>query len=851
MTLNFSVIIVTYNSEKWINECINSLIEQNICFEKNIEVIIVDNNSVDNTESICQKFIKSYPQNFKFIKNDENLGPGPARNIGLKYATGKYINFLDSDDYISKHSFKNVLTFFNKHENVDLIAIPIYFFENRKGSHYLNYKFKKTKEVNLIDNPEYYQLSCTSSFIKKEAIKNIKFPNIITSEGAVFVNEILINNPNIGLCCDAQYNYRKREDKNSIMDNSQSDKKYYMDRVENYFKYLIDKSDEKYGKVPEFVQNVVMCDISRMLKVKDISSILNTEESEKFKYGLSNVLQKIDDEIIYNHAFMEDPQKINAFLLKYGDYTNHIFSKFKLDTISIDIYDIINDELYVMANITHFNKSDVNVFINDHEIETKEMIFPQRDEKYLDYTYCKNYTFEFRLPLQKDKEFKIEFKNNGQLLKIDFSRPCNFSKVVGYAKSKNYLSITNEDNIIIKKKTAFRWIKQEIKALAHMAKERKPGYKVGIPFRLMYMLGYPFLRNKHIWFFMDRPEVADDNGMHLFNYALDKDKNIKKFFIINKDSKDYEEMKKIGNVIPFKSIKHRYLGLFVENIVTSHPDSEIIYPFWGSYPHLAGLLKSNNVFLQHGIIKDDISSWLNKFTMNLSFFLTSAPIEYESIFQYHYNYGKNVVQLLGLPRYDTLKNNEDKKQIIIMPSWRRNLERKSNDYIIKTDFFKKFNSLINNEKLIRECKNNNYEIIFRPHPNVYNFIDLFDENDYVNIDYDRVRYQTLFNNGSLLITDYSSVAFDFAYLKKPILYYHYGSDYHFDLEDSFFDYKQMGFGEVIKTEEELVDLIIEYMNCDCKIKDKYYERIEEFFLYTDRNNCKRVYDAIKKIPIKE
>ena len=350
---------------------------------------------------------------------------------------------------------------------------------------------------------------------------------------------------------------------------------------------------------------------------------------------------------------------------------------------------------------------------------------------------------------------------------------------------------------------------------------------------------------------MDRPEVSDDNGEHLFKYAVDKDPNIKKYFIIRKDSKDFDRMKKIGNVIGFKSMKHRYLGMFAENIVTSHPDNEIIYPFWGRYPYFAGLLKSNNVFLQHGIIKEDISSWLNKTNMNLSFFLTSAKLEYESIFKYPYNYDENVVQLLGLPRYDNLENQKDKKQIVIMPSWRRNLDRKSHDYIKESEYFKRFNSLINSERLIEKAREYNYEIIFRPHPKVYAFIDMFDKNDYVKIDYDRIRYQTLFNSGSLLITDYSSVAFDFAYLYKPVIYYHYSDDYHFDAEHSFFDYKTMGLGEIANDEDYLIDLIVEYMENDCKIKEEYYNRIKDFYLFTDKNNCKRVYEAIKKIPLKD
>lgn len=851
MPLNFSVIIAAYNSQDWIRQCLDSVISQSIGFKDNIEVIVVDDASTDDTGKIIKEYKEKYPDNFTCIKNSKNQGPAVSRNKGIGHVKGKYVNFLDSDDTISKNTFKDVLNFFNSHENVDLVSIPIYFFENKTGPHYLNGKFEKTQEINLLENPQCYQLSGPSSFIKKTAIDGIEFPDIITSEDVVFVNEVLINNPHIGLCCEARYNYRKRQENNSIINRSQLDKRYYTPRVTDYFMALIEKSIDKYGEVVWFIQNVIMYDIAWMFKVNNLNEILNESEMVELKSSLRSVLGYIEDDVICSFKFLDRYQKINAAFLKYGDFSNDIFSRLRLNAVFIDTYDIINDKLRVLANYPQFEDVDVDVYINGDKIKTKKVSFPQRDKKYLDYTYCKDHSFEFEVELSVDQTFDIEFKDKNQTLGINFSRPCNFSRVVGYAKTKRYLSILNGCKIHIEHKTTFKWIKQEIKALIKMFKEKKQGYKVGIPFRLMYMAGYPFLKNKHIWFFMDRPEVADDNGMHLFKYAVERDTDITKYFVVKKDSPDYEKMKQYGKVLGFKSIKHRFLGMFVENIVTSHPDNEIIYPFWGSYPHIAGLLKSNNAFLQHGIIKDDISSWLNKFNMNLSFFLTSARLEYESVFKYPYNYDEDVVQLLGLPRYDTLENNEDKKQIIIMPSWRRNLTRKPRDYIAKTEFFKRFNNLINNKRLIEACKKNGYEIIFRPHPKVYEFIDMFDENDYVNIDYDKVPYQTLFNNGSLLITDYSSVAFDFSYLHKAILYYQYGSDYHFDIEDGYFDYETMGFGEVVKSEDKLVDLIIEYIENDCKIKDEYSKRIDEFFLYTDKNNCQRVYDKIKEIPLKD
>ena len=107
------------------------------------------------------------------------------------------------------------------------------------------------------------------------------------------------------------------------------------------------------------------------------------------------------------------------------------------------------------------------------------------------------------------------------------------------------------------------------------------------------------------------------------------------------------------------------------------------------------------------------------------------------------------------------------------------------------------------------------------------------------------RYQDLFNNSSLLITDYSSVSFDFSYIKKPIIYYQYANDYNFN--ERYFDYETMGFGEIVKLEDDLINLIKEYLENNCEMKEKYFSRVVDFYKFLDRNNSKRVYDFIKRL----
>jgi CDP-glycerol glycerophosphotransferase (TagB/SpsB family) len=97
-----------------------------------------------------------------------------------------------------------------------------------------------------------------------------------------------------------------------------------------------------------------------------------------------------------------------------------------------------------------------------------------------------------------------------------------------------------------------------------------------------------------------------------------------------------------------------------------------------------------------------------------------------------------------------------------------------------------------------------------------------------------------------MITDYSSVHFDFSYLNKPVIYYQYGNPSIEipELGDSLIDEDACTFGAVIKEEEDLINKIKEYIVNDCKIEEEYRDRVINFFKFNDKNNCKRVYNWI-------
>ena len=106
---DFSVVTAVYNSEKYLKESINSIVQQN-GFNK-IQLILVNDGSTDSSLSICKEYAKIYPNNIVVV-NKPNGGVSSARNFGMLFVKGKFINFMDSDDKMGVNVFKNVKLIF-------------------------------------------------------------------------------------------------------------------------------------------------------------------------------------------------------------------------------------------------------------------------------------------------------------------------------------------------------------------------------------------------------------------------------------------------------------------------------------------------------------------------------------------------------------------------------------------------------------------------------------------------------------------------------------------------------------------------------------------------------------------
>ena len=319
----FSVIISIYNTGRYLNDSIESILNQTINPEK-IQIILVNDGSVDETEEICLKYKEKYKENIIYVKL-EHGGVSRARNFGMKYAKGKFINFLDADDKWDKRAFKYVFLFFRMYSRVNIIACRLIFFEAKHGQHPLDYKFYKTRVVNLIEEYNCIQLSSSSSFFRHSLIKNKKFKEgIVTGEDTRFINNMLLINPILGVIKEAIYYYRKRADSTSTVQNQIKNEKFYFSVIKRVNHYLIEKSKKLYNAILPFIQYWLAYDI--LFRISS-PSYKYLDENNLIKYckEIETILNEIEDKYIIEPKIVSFKEKIIALSKKYhNDLRNKI-----------------------------------------------------------------------------------------------------------------------------------------------------------------------------------------------------------------------------------------------------------------------------------------------------------------------------------------------------------------------------------------------------------------------------------------------------------------------------------------------------------------------------------------------
>lgn len=250
MDNKISVIIPVYNVEKYIHECIDSVINQTYT---NLEIILVDDGSTDSCASICDAYAKK-DSRIRVI-HKENGGLSDARNAGLEIATGKYIGYVDSDDYIAPDMYECLLKACEEND-AEIAICRFHIFIDKvqtDGNIIKGNKIYNSKEIlsAYIDEngEELITPSAWSKLYQRECIKGLQFPKGKLCEDIVYTTKAFYNAKKISYVDRELYFYRNRP--GSIMTEKSVISRRIREEIEQYEERIIFLKDQKEDELVE------------------------------------------------------------------------------------------------------------------------------------------------------------------------------------------------------------------------------------------------------------------------------------------------------------------------------------------------------------------------------------------------------------------------------------------------------------------------------------------------------------------------------------------------------------------------------------------------------------------------
>lgn len=855
-----------------IESTLKSIINNNEQFLKFIKIIIVSNEKIDNLilkeinsykkEKNIDISVEYYEDNFFEISNKL------IENIDTEFVTFNKSGYIYPNNYIQcllekfkeESSKVDIIQIKNANSVTDADIIDLEISENKAPLRFwgLVFKYQILKEFKF--NVKYKEIAGEDVFYKI-LLKSHKYLNINNMTDNSLLND----------------NSVEKEDL----------KKYwYLDFMLYLKDDLINYIENNIGYIPRYVQYILF-DIVKSRFTPNLNNKnkhVIDDNIDEFLDICSSILKNISDDIILNQYYTKTHKiskelKIILIKLKYGNDFNPIYIKknkslfmctndnFLLDVtkerVRIDAMEYENNTLII--DFSSFGFVDAEIFkmickYNNEKLYVEET-FRYAHTKYFGQEFVKRNTFRVKIPKEKfinnsTLKFYILYEGREYQFRIEANRytariTSHLSKT--YWKFDDYIvSMPNRKSLKIENKTLSKCIKKEILMLLTCLKKSPQIFLL----RLLYWIVYPVFKNKNIWLTYDKLYKGGDNGEYFYKYMMDQNDGIEGHYVINKKYPDAKRLQKEGyKPLMYGTMKHKLYFLYSNIVATTHGG---VYNFNGfdnaEIKYFQDLLRSSVACIQHGLTVQDLAFNSNRLFNNMKRYYCASKYEIENLSKPIYRYeDKSILKLTGVPRYDGLKSN-DKKQILITPTWRNYIalpvtkKEDTKPYypgFKDTDYFKIYNKLISDDKLIKTAKKTGYQIIYLLHPVVSSQIDDYEKNENISIiQATEVNYEKILTESSLMVTDYSGVQFDFAYMRKPIVYYHHPKlPPHY--KESGFSYEKLGFGEICDNNDELVNYLCEYMEDNCNMKEFYKKRADDFFEFSDYNNCKRIYDDLK------
>ncbi|WP_432049759.1 bifunctional glycosyltransferase/CDP-glycerol:glycerophosphate glycerophosphotransferase [Verrucosispora sp. NA02020] len=897
-----TIIVPVYNVESYLPETLTSIAAQTVFAQ--CRVILVDDGSTDGSELLAKQFAAEHA-NATAVRQ-VNSGPGAARNLALDMADTPYVTFVDSDDILPPRAIELLLAAILRHRasiaigDMNTFPKPTAFLWKKpfgKGDRLLD---------SVVDAPElvFDAGPCHKLYDLAQIREHgFRFREGVHFEDAFLAIPMLLKAERIALVDEVVYEYRRRGSGDSIMDN-------LFIRAQNYWDHLdlCETLAELRPELDVFRREVLERFLVRSYQgfAMRAHTLFGDADLWRIFERCSRIYQDIDPSFIarwtadtrhrvpflafksYDFDLFARPwERVQGVVACGGElFLDYPIAPALLPLTKVSAVAVRLEQVRVAENgtmVTLSGQVQVNGLPMHRPVRTPLGLrvrgsgltvpaLPQRRPDLKSADDSREWAgFTAEIPA-------AQLRNGNHSLRLVFQTETGQAssqavitaaylrdapmKLVGDTRIlPNFIGRDSAALQVLRASGATgqrRWQRMLVRKDLRHAVGRQPFWKQ----RLLRLITEPLMRRRDIWLIGERKDTAQDNSWHLFRHLRKSEPKRNVYYLIAKGSPDRERLRGLGNVVTCDSLRHKFLLLHASKLINSYDiDSYMLPSKWDRtafLKHLNWRIGADRVFLQHGVTDKDVSGGLHRAKTGVDLFVAAAGLEAEYVAE-HFDYG-SAAQRLGFPRFDALVPERGGRRILLMPTWRSYLVSPSYNpglpprLPFESSRYALFlQELFASEELKQSLRHHGYTLEFLPHYEMRQVSTSLVPSDpcFAVVDQTRRSVQDALRQCDLFITDYSSTAFDVAYLGTPMIYAHFDSAEYFSIggyRRGYFAHHEHGFGPVCETAEETVRAIVGYLENGCLREEEYSRRAADFFAIQDQHNSRRVSAAIAALP---
>ncbi|OIH94904.1 MULTISPECIES: CDP-glycerol glycerophosphotransferase family protein [unclassified Curtobacterium] len=858
-----SVVTAAHDVARYLPTLLRS-IEQQTFDRDRLQFVFVDDGSTDGTGDLLDEWSRTYPGDVTVV-HQENEWIAEARNAGLGRAVGQWVTFVDADDELDPRYFEEVAKFIELHgsDKVALLAAHQLVRDDDgalKDDHPSRRRFEKGSRIVDMRLDPIVQTGVNAAFMRRDLIGSagVEFDGRVrpTFEDAHFVARYLLRNGlhRIGLMASAKYHYRQRGDGSSTMQTSHEDRRKYTDVLRHGHLGLLTEA-EALGTVDRWVANTVLYDLvgyfRRERAIRSPSALAPSDAFEEFHELAAEVLRRVGAEAVRSFDLLPVEFAVRrAMLVGYRSDADR--------PSTVNLAQV--DEAHQLVQLQYWFTRE----IPDEDISVDGHPVSPEFETVQDFVFYGRPLVRRRI-LWIPRGHVTEMHVDGQ--QVVFARgevPNHYATLTRRQLEPQILSqrrrVVDPNEIDL---TNLQHFWRGLRARAVDARRSVSGTA------LRHSVAPALARTRRArerfrdaWVFIDRDTDANDNAEHAYRWVRRHRPDINAYFVLNRDSKDWDRLHHEGfRMIAFRSLEWVQLMLHAQHVASSHIADFVTKPLPAK---VFGQPRFHFTFLQHGVINYDLSRWLNSKRPGL--FVVSTPQEKAAIAGHgQWIFSEHEVVLTGLPRFDALleksrsTDEQHRDLILVMPTWRHYLvgaqvagsgawER--DDRFMESRFAKEYTALMSSPSLRDLAARTGKKLALMPHPLLRPYLSDFDlPPDVEVLDFATNGIQDVLARSAAFVTDFSSLAFDAAFIDVPVVYFHFDMKEFFGGSHSgrrgYFDYERDGFGEVTGSVAEVEGALDRIAAQDYRPSDTFRDRAARTFVTRDGRNAERVITAME------